>query len=66
MPKLVGIVQGVGTSGAAIFQWEENSANVKVGEMIGSSGWTLQTANDVGAVIVRSGVQRRLLINDGT
>jgi len=66
VPQLVGIVQGVGTSGAAIFQWKENSTNVKVGEMIGSSGWRLQTANDVGAVIERGGMQRRISINDGT
>jgi len=66
MPKLVGILQGVGTSGAAIFQWKENSTNASVGEMIGSSGWRLQTANDVGAVIERGGIQRRISINDGT
>ena len=64
IPKLVGLVQGVGTSGSAIFQWKENSTNVNVGEMIGASGWKLQAANDVGAVIVRSGVQRRLSVND--
>jgi hypothetical protein len=66
MPTLVGIVQGVGTSGSAIFQWKENSTNVKVGETIGTSGWRLQTANEVGAVIERGGLQRRLSINDGT
>jgi hypothetical protein len=65
MPKLVGIVQGVGTSSAAIFQWKENSTNAKVGETISTSGWKLQTANDVGVVIERGGVQRRLAINDG-
>jgi hypothetical protein len=66
MPQLVGIVQGVGTSGAAIFQWKDNSTNVKVSEQIGTSGWRLQTANDVGVVIERGGLQRRISINDGT
>ena len=66
MPQLVGIVQGVGTSGAAIFQWKDNSTNVKTGEMIGASGWRLQTANDVGVVIERGGLTRKISINDGT
>jgi hypothetical protein len=65
-PQLVGIIQGVGASGAAIFQWGGNSTNVKAGETIGTSGWKLQMASDVGVIIERSGIQRRLSINDGT
>ncbi len=64
IPTLLGIVQGVGTSGSAIFQWKENSTNVKVGETIGTSGWRLQTANDVGVIIERGGMQRRISISN--
>ena len=64
MPQLLGVIQGAGTSGAAIFQWEGTSTNVKKGETIGSSGWRLQTANDVGVIIERGGMQQKISISN--
>ena len=65
LPQLLGIIQGVGTRGAAIIQWNGTSANVNVGEAIGTSGWLLRSSNGESAVIERSGLQRRISINAG-
>ena len=65
LPQLLGIIQGAGTSGAAIIQWNGSSASVNVGEAIGTSGWLLLSSNGESAIIERSGLQRRISINAG-
>ena len=65
LPQLLGIIQGAGTSGAAIIQWNGSSASVNVGEAIGTSGWLLRSSNGESAIIERSGLQRRISINAG-
>ena len=65
LPQLLGIIQGAGTSGAAIIQWDGSSASVNVGEAIGTSGWLLRSSNGESAIIERSGLQRRISINTG-
>ena len=62
VPQLVGIIQGAGKSGSAIFQTGASSTSVSAGEAIGSSGWRLQTTNGDSAIIVRGGQQRRVSI----
>jgi hypothetical protein len=64
IPQLVGIIQGAGKSGSAIFQTGASSTSVAAGEAIGSSGWRLQTTNGDSAIIVRGGQQRRLSISN--
>jgi hypothetical protein len=63
MPQLLGIIQGNGTAGSAIFQWEGSSANARAGETIGASGWRLRTTNGDSAIIERGGQQQRLSLN---
>jgi len=64
IPQLVGIIQGAGKSGSAIFQTGASSTSVAAGEAIGSSGWRLQTTSGDSAIIVRGGQQRRLSISN--
>ena len=64
IPQLVGIIQGAGKSGSAIFQTGTSSTSVAAGEAIGSSGWRLQTTSGETAIIVRDGQQRRLSISN--
>lgn len=59
-PQLVGLVAAQGRQGSAIFQVGGSSANVGVGESIGSSGWRLQAADGDSAVIERNGEVRRI------
>lgn len=59
-PQLTGVVKGPGGSSSAIFQLGAASLSTGIGETIGSSGWTLDSISDSGAVI-RSGDQRRSL-----
>jgi hypothetical protein len=59
-PQLVGLVAAQGRQGSAIFQVGSSSANVGVGESIGSSGWRLQAADGDSAVIERNGEVRRI------
>ena len=66
LPQLLGTIQGAGTKGAAIVQWDGTSANVNIGEAIGTSGWLLKTASGNSAVIERGGTQRRISINAGS
>jgi len=63
MPQLVGIIQGNGSSGSAIFQWEGSSANARSGEVIGTSGWRLRTTNGDSVIIERGGQKQRLSLN---
>jgi hypothetical protein len=59
-PQLVGLVGSQGRLGSAIFQVGGSSANVAVGESIGSSGWTLRAADTDSAMIERNGEVRRI------
>ena len=59
-PQLVGLVGAQGRLGSAIFQVGSSSANVSVGDSIGSSGWRLQAADNDTAVIERNGEVRRI------
>jgi hypothetical protein len=65
LPQLLGIIQGAGTRGAAIIQWDGTSANVNIGEAIGTSGWLLRSTYGESAIIERGGVQRRISITAG-
>jgi hypothetical protein len=64
LPKLVGVIQGAGTIGSAIFQWGGSSTSVNSGETIGTSNWRLKAVNGNSAIIERSGQQQRLSIDD--
>jgi hypothetical protein len=59
-PQLVGLVGAQGRLGSAIFRVGGSSANVGLGESIGSSGWTLRAADSDSAVIERNGEVRRI------
>ena len=65
LPLLLGVIQGVGKSGAAILQWEGSSSSVNAGEAIGTSGWRLRETNSESAIIERGGQQQRISINSG-
>jgi hypothetical protein len=65
LPLLLGVIQGVGKSGAAIIQWEGDSTSVNSGETIGTSGWRLRETNSESAIIERGGQQKRISINSG-
>lgn len=64
LPKLLGVIQGAGTSGSAIFQWGGSSTSVNSGETIGTSNWRLRRINGNSVIIERSGQQQQLSIND--
>ena len=66
LPLLLGVIQGVGKSGAAILQWEGSSTSVNAGETIGTSGWRLRETNSESAIIERGGQQQRISINSGS
>ena len=63
VPKLVGVIQGAGTSGSAIFQWGGSSTSVNSGETIGTSTWRLKAVGGSSAIIERNGQQQRISIN---
>ena len=65
IPELLGVVQIPGKPGSAIFQVGGSSTNALVGEVIGSSGWTLTAADADSAVISRGGTRRRVSISSG-
>jgi len=65
LPLLLGVIQGVGKSGAAIIKWEGDSTSVNSGETIGTSGWRLRETNSESAIIERGGQQKRISINSG-
>ena len=66
LPLLLGVIQGVGKSGAAILQWEGSSTSVNAGETIGTSGWRLRETNSESAIIEQGGQQKRISINSGS
>ncbi len=61
-PVLVGVVHGGDGDGAAIFQIGGLSLSTVPGEVIGNSGWTLQSLNANGAVIERAGATQSLSV----
>jgi hypothetical protein len=63
-PQLVGLVGAQGRLGSAIFRVGGSSANVGLGESIGSSGWTLRAADSDSAVIERNGEVRRISLTN--
>jgi hypothetical protein len=65
MPELLGVVQIPGKPGSAIFQVGGSSTSAMVGEVIGSSGWTLSSTDGDSAVISRGGLQRHVSISSG-
>jgi hypothetical protein len=65
LPLLLGVIQGVGKSGAEIIKWEGDSTSVNSGETIGTSGWRLRETNSESAIIERGGQQKRISINSG-
>ena len=62
MPQLTGVVQGPGANSSAIFQLGEMSFSAGLGEVIGSSDWTLKSVNETSAVIERQGEERALSV----
>lgn len=62
LPVLTGVVQGPGGSSSAIFQINNTSLSLGVGDAIGSSGWSLDAVNEAGAVIARNGERRTLSV----
>ena len=62
LPVLTGVVQGPGGSSSAIFQINNTSLSLGVGDAIGSSGWSLDAVNEAGAVIARNGERRSLSV----
>ena len=62
MPQLTGVVQGPGANSSAIFQLGEMSFSAGLGEVIGSSDWTLKSVNETGAVIESQGEERALSV----
>ena len=62
LPVLTGVVQGPGGSSSAIFQINNTSLSLGVGDAIGNSGWSLDAVNEAGAVIARNGERRTLSV----
>ena len=62
VPDLTGVVQGPAGSSSAIFQIGPNSMSAGVGDAIGSSGWTLESVSETGAVISQNGQKRTLTV----
>ena len=61
-PDLTGVVQGPAGSSSAIFQIGPNSMSAGIGDAIGSSGWTLESVSETGAVISQNGQKRNLTV----
>ena len=61
-PLLVGVVHAGNGEGSAIFQLGDLSLSTVPGELIGNSGWTLQSVSANGAVITRSGATQSLSV----
>ena len=61
-PLLVGVVHAGKGEGSAIFQLGDLSLSTVPGELIGNSGWTLQSVSANGAVIERSGATQSLSV----
>ncbi|MFZ0409016.1 MAG: hypothetical protein WAM11_13025 [Cyanobium sp.] len=65
LPQLVGVVGAAGKPASAIFLVGGTSMGVGSGEMIGSSGWRLRSADGETALIERSGELRQVSIING-
>ena len=65
LPQLVGVVGGAGRASSAIFLVRGSSMSVGAGELIGSSGWRLRSAEGEMALIERDGEVRQLSIVSG-
>lgn len=65
VPQLVGVVGGPGRRSTAIFLVGGSSMSVASGEMIGSSGWRLRSADGETALIERDGDVRQVSIASG-
>jgi hypothetical protein len=62
---LVGVVGSPGRSGSAIFLVGGSSMSVESGQMIGSTGWRLRSADGETALIERDGDVRQVSIASG-
>lgn len=63
-PKLIGVIQGPGGKGSAIFQIQGNATtSATVGEQVGNSGWILRQTTSDGAVVENNGNKRILSIS---
>lgn len=65
LPQLVGVVAGAGRSPSAIFLVGGSSMSVASGELIGSTGWRLRSAEGETALIERGGDLRQVSIASG-
>lgn len=65
LPQLVGVVAGAGRSPSAIFLVGGSSMSVASGELIGSTGWRLRSAEGETALIERDGDLRQVSIASG-
>jgi hypothetical protein len=65
MPQLVGVVAGAGRAPSAIFLVGGSSMSVVSGELIGSTGWRLRSAEGETALIERGGDLRQVSIASG-
>lgn len=65
LPQLVGVVAGAGRAPSAIFLVGGSSMSVGSGELIGSTGWRLRSAEGETALIERGGELRQVSIASG-
>lgn len=65
LPQLVGVVAGAGRAPAAIFLVSGSSMSVASGELIGSTGWRLRSAEGETALIERGAELRQVSIASG-
>ena len=62
LPVLTGVMQSPGERSSAIFQINNASVSVEIGESLGSSGWTLASVGASTAVIRNNGQERTLSV----
>jgi len=65
LPQLVGVVAGAGRAPSAIFLVGGSSMSVGTGELIGSTGWRLRSAEGETALLERGGDLRQVSIASG-
>ena len=65
LPQLVGVVAGAGRAPSAIFLVGGSSMSVASGELIGSTGWRLRSAEGETALLERGGELRQVSIASG-
>ena len=63
LPELLGVVQVPGRGGTAIFNTTTGSITAAVGEMIGSSGWQLQSVGSDQVQVSHQGLLRSLSLS---